>query len=277
MRKGINRLIGITLVAILALAVGFQPSQASAQKDHKDHSDQSDNNGDLQEREEIRQSYELSPGARVEVEGINGTVDIETSNNQTAEVHILRFAATKEDLNYHKILVEHSAGRLVVRGEQERDRASRSRKVRHRVTMKIPRRVDLVTSGVNGRVNIGEVDGPVKVSGINGKVNVGQAVGYTELSGINGSVTVTIAQLSQRGIDASGINGRVELRFTEDINADLDVTGINGSVQADMPNVTVFGKISRDNFRAKIGSGGIPIQVSGINGGVRISRASGAN
>ena len=135
--------------------------------------------------------------------------------------------------------------------------------------MKIPRRVDLTTGGVNGRVNIGEVDGPVKVSGINGKVNVGQAVGYTELSGINGSVTITIAQLSQRGIDASGINGRVELRFTEDINADLDVTGINGSVQADMPNVTVFGKISRDNFRAKIGSGGTPIQVSGINGGVR--------
>ena len=276
MRKRIDKLVGVSLVAIFLLAIAYQPSIASAQR--HDHND-SDFQGELQEREEINQSYELSPGATVEVQGINGTVDIETTNSQTAEVHIIRFAATKEDLNYHKIFVEHSANRLVVRGEneRERDRAARNRKVRHRVTMKIPRRVDLTTGGVNGRVNIGEVDGPVKVSGINGKVSVGQAVGYTELSGINGSVTITIAQLSTRGIDASGINGRVELRFTEDINADLDVTGINGSVQADMPNVTVFGKISRDNFRAKIGSGGTPIQVSGINGGVRLARATGAN
>ncbi|HJQ67530.1 MAG TPA: hypothetical protein VKA70_01050 [Blastocatellia bacterium] len=276
MRKRIKKLFGLSLVAVFALAIAYQPSKASAQRHDRDHDD-NDYQGEMQEREEIRQSYELSPGATVEVQGINGTVDIETTNGQTAEVHIIRFAATKEDLNYHKILIEHSGNRLVVRGENERDRNQRNRRVRHRVTMKIPRRVDLTTGGVNGRVNIGEVDGPVKVSGVNGKVSVGQAVGYTELSGINGSVTITIAQLSTRGIDASGINGRVELRFTEDINADLDVTGINGSVQADMPNVTVFGKISRDNFRAKIGSGGTPIQVSGINGGVRLARATGAN
>jgi hypothetical protein len=270
MRRRINKLVGITLTAVFALTVAYHPSVASAQKLGDDHQ------SDLPEREEIRQSYELSPGATVIVEGINGTVDIQTTNSQTAEVHIIRSAATKDDLNYHKILIEHAGNRLVVRGENERDRASRSRKVRHRVMMVIPRKVDLSTSGVNGRVNIGEVDGPVKVSGINGKVDVGQAVGYTELSGINGAVTITIAQLSSRGIDVSGINGRVELRFTEDINADLDVTGINGSVQADMPNVTVFGKISRDNFRARIGSGGTPIQVSGVNGGVRIARASSA-
>jgi hypothetical protein len=270
MRRKTNKLIGILMTAVFALAVAYQPSVASAQRDDDDV------RSDLPEREEIRQSYELSAGATVIVEGINGTVDIETTNGQTAEVYIVRSAATRDDLNYHKILIEHSANRLVVRGENERDRASRSRKVRHRVTMKIPRRVDLSTSGVNGRVNIGEVDGPVKVSGINGRVIVGQAIGYTELSGINGAVTITIAQLSQRGIDVSGINGRVELRFTEDINADLEVTGINGSVQADMPNVTIFGKISRDNFRARIGSGGTPIQVSGVNGGVRIARASSA-
>src|SRR5688500_3017583 len=110
MRKRINRLVGVSLVAIFVLAVAYQPSKASAQKHDQDNNFQSD----LQEREEIRQSYELSPGATVEVEGINGTVDIETTNGKTAEVHILRFAATKEDLNYHKILIEHSGNRLVV-------------------------------------------------------------------------------------------------------------------------------------------------------------------
>ena len=44
-------------------------------------------------REEIRQTYELAPGARVEVGGINGSVTIETSDTKTAEVYIERTAS----------------------------------------------------------------------------------------------------------------------------------------------------------------------------------------
>jgi hypothetical protein len=52
------------------------------------------------------------------------------------------------------------------------------------------------------------------------------------------------------------------------------VTGINGSVNADMPNVSVLGTVSRNNFNARIGSGGAPINVSGVNGRVRLSPRS---
>ena len=69
------------------------------------------------------------------------------------------------------------------------------------------------------------------------------------------------------------MNGGVELSFAEELNADLDVTGINGSVNADVANVTIFGKVDRQNFHAKIGSGGSPIKVDGINGSVKLSRA----
>jgi hypothetical protein len=69
------------------------------------------------------------------------------------------------------------------------------------------------------------------------------------------------------------VNGGVELFFAEDLNADLDVTGINGSVNTDVANVTIFGKLDRQNFHAKIGSGGSPIKVSGINGHVKLARA----
>jgi len=65
----------------------------------------------------------------------------------------------------------------------------------------------------------------------------------------------------------------VELLFSEELNADLDVTGINGSVNTDVANVTVFGKLDRQNFHAKIGSGGSPIKVSVINGHVKLARA----
>jgi hypothetical protein len=268
-----RKFIVLSLVVMVSLAVAPQAlSEYSApQKSGDDSGDR-----DLPERDEFRQSYQLSPGAKVEVRGINGAVDVETGPGTTAEVNIVRSARTREDLNYRKIIVEATATSLVVRGEKESEHGTRDRNVRQRVTLRLPRQVDLGVSGVNGRVNVGEIDGPVRLNGINGRAEVAQAVGYSELNGINGHVRVTISRLSEQGIRVSGINGGVELRFTDDVNADLDVTGINGPVNADLPNVTLTGKLNRQNVHAKIGSGGSPIRVSGINGSVKLTRAGSA-
>ena len=48
-------------------------------------------------REEIRKSFELQPGARIDVMGINGKVDIQTSDTKTAEVYVLRTAGGRRD------------------------------------------------------------------------------------------------------------------------------------------------------------------------------------
>jgi hypothetical protein len=230
---------------------------------------------DLPERDEFHQSYPLSAGARVEVQGINGSVQVETSPGGTAEVHIVRSARNRDDLEYRKVIVEHTANSLIVRSEKEGEwrGPGRNRDVRQRVMLRLPRQVDLGVSGVNGQVGVGEIDGPVRLSGINGRVEVAQAMGYSNISGINGRVKITISQLGEKGIHVSGVNGGVELYFSEELNADLDVTGINGSVNTDISNVTVFGKLDRQNFHAKIGSGGSPIKVTGINGHVKLARA----
>ena len=265
-------LIALALVAAAA-PIGF----GGTSQRHAARADRVDREGeDLPERDEINQTYQLSSGARVEVRGINGTVDIETGAGQTAEVHIVRSARTKEDLNYRKILIEQSATSLVVRGDNKDQSWRDDHNVRQRVMLKIPQQVDLAVNGVNGRTSVGEIDGPVRLSGINGMVEVAQAVGFSEINGINGRVKVTISRLGERGIHVSGVNGGVELRFVDDLNADVDVTGINGNVQADVPNVTLQGKIDRQNFHAKVGSGGSPIKVNGVNGHVRLVRAGAA-
>jgi hypothetical protein len=257
---------------IVALIVSVTTINAGAQKrgDARDFQDR-----DLPERDEIHQTYQLTAGASVEVRGINGTVDIETSDGGAAQVDIVRSARTREDLEYHKILIDQTASSLVVRGENDKGGDGR-RDVRQRVMLKLPSKVALTVSGVNGRTNVGEIDGPVRLNGINGRVDVAQAVGHSEISGINGHVKVTIARLSEQGIHVSGVNGAVELQFADEVNADLDVTGINGTVQTDLSNVTLLGKLSRQNFHAKIGSGGSPIKVNGINGPVKLSRTSSA-
>src|ERR1041384_5245308 len=47
---------------------------------------------DLPEKDEFHQSYQLAAGAKVDVKGINGSVDIETAQGSTAQVNIYRSA-----------------------------------------------------------------------------------------------------------------------------------------------------------------------------------------
>ncbi len=249
---------------VLVCASATEPQQHAATRgDNRDEDE-------WPERDEARQSFQLTPGATVKVSGINGSVTVETAETQTAEVYVVRTARRREDLERRKVTIEQTGDGLFVRGENDKE-ASRQPEVRQRVTLKLPRRIEFAASGINGRVSVGEVDGVVKLSGVNGRVEVAQASVSSELSGINGGVVITITRLNERGVRVSGINGSVELRFAEAINADLSVNGINGAVYADLPNVTVQGKVSRSNFNARIGAGGAPITVSGVNGRVRLA------
>src|ERR1700741_3448749 len=65
-------------------------------------------------RAEIRKNYELSPGARVEVAGINGGVKIETSDSKSAEVYVERTGKSQEVLGRRKVTIDATADSLTV-------------------------------------------------------------------------------------------------------------------------------------------------------------------
>jgi hypothetical protein len=234
----------------------------------------SDKRSEGSAREEIRKSYELAPGARVEVSGINGWVKIETSDSKSADVYIERTGESQEVLNRRKITIESTAGGLTIRGEKGDagllSRMFGSSPTEH-VTLRLPRQISLVTQGVNGSVTSGEIDGRVEVNGINGRVDIAQASGSADFNGINGNISVGLKQLGKDGMDISGINGNIELRLGDGVNADLDAHGMNGNVTSDLPNVVVE-KNHHGSYSAQIGKGGNSISASGINGNIRLTR-----
>lgn len=221
---------------------------------------------ELNERDEMRRSVRLGAGATVEVRGINGAVQVETSETDTAEILIVRSARTRENLEHRRVSIEASEGRLVVRGENDNERDSSRAEVRQRVTLRLPRRITMNVRGVNGHVTLGEIEGSVQVSGVNGRVEIRGATGAAEVSGVNGAVTLVVARLGERGLDVSGVNGDVELQLDAGTNADLSGTGVNGQIDSRLSNVAVESGLSRGTIRARIGAGGAPIRVSGING-----------
>ncbi|MGB8509401.1 MAG: hypothetical protein WCD76_13510, partial [Pyrinomonadaceae bacterium] len=115
---------------------------------------------DFKERDEVNRSYQLPIGARVEVSSIRGSVEIGTSDTETAEVRIIRTARTRAELEHHQIVVEQTSGGLSVKGRQEHDGGGRKAQVNQRVILKLPRRISLTVSSISGPVKVGDVDGP---------------------------------------------------------------------------------------------------------------------
>jgi len=223
--------------------------------------------------EEIRKSFDLVPGTRVEVSGINGWVKIETSDRKTADVYIERLGDSQEALGRRKIIIENTAGGLTIRGEKGDggllSRMFGSNPTEH-VTLQLPRQISLVANGVNGSVTSAAIDGSLEVNGVNGKVDIAQASGSAAINGVNGNVSVGLLKIG-KGVDISGINGNIELLLGADVNATLEAHGMNGHVTSELPNVIVD-KSSHGSYSAQIGSGGSSISASGINGNIHLTR-----
>ena len=228
-------------------------------------------------RQEIRQTYELAPGARVELSGLNGAVKIETSDTKTAEIYIERTASCQEAMDHRKVTIEADANSLRIRAGKSDDAGFFSRlfegSASERTTLKLPRQIALTAKGVNGSFVTSDIDGAVEVAGVNGRVQVGSAVGTATFKGINGNMLVGLKRIDQEGVTLSGINGNIELQLAADVNADFDARGMNGRVISDFPGVEID-KQKRGNYSARIGTGGAGITAKGINGNIRFTRSA---
>lgn len=228
-------------------------------------------------RQEIRQTYELAPGARVEIAGLNGAVKIETSDTKTAEIYIERTASSQEVLDRRKVTIEADANSLRIRGDKSDDAGLLSRlfggSASERTTLKLPRQIALTAKGVNGSFVTSDIDGAIEVAGVNGRVQVGSAVGSATFKGINGNMVVGLKTIDQQGVTLSGINGNIELQLGADVNADFDAHGMNGAVISDLPGVQID-REKHGKYWGRIGTGGAGISAKGINGNIRITRVN---
>jgi hypothetical protein len=272
-----KRIILVVLLVGIAALAGIVRSYSKAGQSISElpQAISGDSNSQGETREEIRKNYDLSAGAKVEVTGINGAVKIDTADIATAEVYIERIGKSPEAMSRRKITIENSPTSLKIRGE-EGDVGFFGRlfgeSPTERATLRLPRKISLVTAGINGAVSVGEIDGPVEIHGINGRVEVARAAGSAKFNGINGNIFVALNRLEKEAVSINGVNGNIELRLSEGVNVELEAHGMNGDVVSDLPGF-VLEKAKHGNYSARIGSGGSAISANGINGNIRLTKA----
>lgn len=222
-----------------------------------------------QERDEINRSFTLPPRVRVEVVAINGSVDIKAIDGDTATVQLERTASSRAELDCNRIVLKQAAGNLIILSENTGECGTIQ--VRHRLLLSLPRYVNLSVHGVSGPVNIGEIEGVMRISGNSGNINLEQPGRASSISGNSGTTTINVRRLDARGLDVSGNSGAIKLYLADESNVDVRVTGLSGSVSSDLPNVQ-FHKTGDADYYARIGSGGPTITVSGSSGTVLLGR-----
>jgi DUF4097 and DUF4098 domain-containing protein YvlB len=130
-------------------------------------------------------------------------------------------------------------------------------------------------SSISGNLTVGNVGADARVTSISGNLVLGQVNGSLDATSISGGLTATLLSLSPRGIHIKSISGSVEIGFKSDINADFDAEHISGEVYLEVPNVTrdADAEAKSSNVRARIGSGGTPIEISSVSGNIRLTRS----
>jgi hypothetical protein len=224
-----------------------------------------------QERDQINKSFNLPTKARVEVSAISGSVDIEAIDGETSIVQIERTARSRAELDCNKVVLDQASGNLTVRSKAVGGQDCQSTQVVYRVLLSLPRHVDVSIHGVSGPINIGEIEGALRISGNSGSINLAQSGRGSSISGNSGSTTVKLRQLDAGGLEFSGNSGTIKLYVGDELNVDVKVTGLSGSVSSELPNVQ-FTKAGAADYHARIGSGGPTINVEGSSGSVLLVR-----
>ena len=223
------------------------------------------------ERDEINRRFTLPAKTRVEVSAISGSVDIAGIDGDTAIVQIERTGRSQAELDCNKVVLEQASDNLALQSKTVGGPGCQNIQVVYRVQLSLPRYVNLSVHGVSGPVNIGEIEGTLRISGNSGNINLAQSGRGSSISGNSGATTIKLRRLDAGGLELSGNSGAVKLYIADELNVDVKVSSISGSLSSELPNVK-FNKTGAADYYARIGSGGPTINVEGNSGSILLSR-----
>ena len=232
---------------------------------------------------DFRWSEDMAAGDLLEIKGVNG--DISVSLAQGSDVVVTAESrGRKSDPSTVRIeVVEHSGGVTLCavypdrRGERENycgvgedgRMNTRDNDVQVDFHVELPRGVDFAGRTVNGEVDARDLESDLVAVTVNGDINV-STTGFAEAETVNGSIDARMdARDLGRGAKFATVNGSITVDVADDIDADIDASWLNGGFESDLP-VMLEGRMSRRSANGRLGDGGPELELSTVNGSIRI-------
>lgn len=235
-----------------------------------------------------RFTKELRAGERIELENINGPVEVTQGTGRTAVVEVTK-TVKAGDGNLVKAIMEEGSGwmrvctiylnrdpdRSTCRGENNTSGGGNRRgrlDVEMSYVVRVPAGVAVEVETVNGNVVLRGLDTPASVETVNGSIDF-DAAGAHRLETVNGQIRARLTGTGWQGtLSVETVNGGIDLTLPANFAADVHGETVNGGIQSDFP-MTIEGRWGPKSFRGTIGGGGgRTLSLETVNGGIRLRR-----
>src|SRR5712692_10169352 len=206
---------------------------------------------------EFNQSYPLQPGGSLELQNVNGTVDVQGWDRNEIEVHAVKTAKHKEsDLERVSIEVDAKPDAVSIATHYPQNEGV---EVAVEYTIHVPRgaRVEHIGT-VNGTLRVAGVETVEDLHTVNGNIEVFEAGGSVHAHTTNGNVHLELAHLQDKtGAGAETTNGSLVLAVPSDLQADVEARCLNGNFFSERPTkIEVLPGIETDDLNIVIGDDG---------------------
>src|SRR5256886_296691 len=218
---------------------------------------------------EFNQSYPLQPGGSIELQNVNGTVDVQGWDRNEIQVHAVKTAKHKEsDLERVSIEVDAKPDAISIATRYPQNEGV---EVLVEYTIHVPHGAKVEHLGtVNGTLRVAGVDEVDELRTVNGNIEVYGADSTVHARTTNGNVRLELSRVyGVSGTLAETTNGSVVLALPANSQADLEARCLNGNFLSELP-VEMQSSLKPRELHGKLGQGGVPIRLRTVNGGIRV-------
>lgn len=276
-------LLGV-LAIVAATTVGFAAGDALAAPDRSAATIAGHSGGGAMD---LDWSWKLAPGQTIEIEGVNGAIRATGTSGREVVVHAHKHARHSDPDKVTIEVLRHADGiTLCVRypdawGSRpntcaphgESHMSTHDNDVNVDFDVQVPAGVRLAARTVNGGVAARGLGADAEAHTVNGSVTL-ETRGRAEATTVNGSVSARLGSLgAQASLDFSTVNGSITLELPEDANAEVTAKNVNGGIETDFPITIQRAGFVGHRLRGTIGRGGPRLELSTVNGSIRLRKA----
>jgi hypothetical protein len=225
-------------------------------------------------RDTWHRTYTLSRTGEVDINNINGRIDVEGTDGTTVEVDAERVARAATDQLAHELLPRIAINDrttpdlvFVETGRVNGILIGASYSVHYHV--KAPRGVAVHATTVNGGVAADGLAGRATLRATNGGIQAKNLTGGLEARTVNGGVRAEFSGFGQSDVNLATVNGGIQVRLPPSAKLTLNATWVNGGFNQSGLTFDVRDS-GRRHFEGLLNGGGTSMTLTTVNGGIRI-------
>lgn len=232
-----------------------------------------------EESAEWRKSYRLDPNGQVEIQNVNGKIDVQPSDGNAVEIVAIKKAkaaspeaakAALDRITIQEDAVSPSHVKITTKYPAGGGLFNHSNlQVEYRV--KVPATAEVRFETVNGGIELTGLAGRIKAETTNGGVNGRNLAGSVDARTTNGGLDIDLARIAEGGVKLESVNGGIKVRVPRDAKATISARVTNGGIDASELPLEASGDNTRRRFDARLNGGGPRIEIEGTNGGIQLS------